>query len=97
MADLERILDNQTMQFPGFAAIYVHDLTHGDEAAVDADVSFSGMSTLKIGMAAAVMRKLDGGIKADDPLSYEVGQWLDYALGESNNFAANQLLRMLSL
>ena len=95
MADLERILDNQTMQFPGFAAIYVHDLTHGDEAAVDDDVSFSGMSTLKIGMAAAVMRKLDGGIKADDPLSYEVGQWLDYALGESNNFAANQLLRWL--
>lgn len=95
MADLERILDNQTMQFPGFAAIYVHDLTRGDEAAVDADVSFSGMSTLKIGIAAAVMRKLEGGVKADDPVSYEVGQWLDYALGESNNYAANLLLQWL--
>ncbi len=95
MADLERVLDAQTMNFPGFAALYVHDLTHGDEAAVDADVSFSGMSTLKIGIAAAVMAKLDGGIKANDPVGYEVGQWLDYALGESNNFAANLLLRYL--
>lgn len=95
MADLERILDNQTMQFPGFAALYVHDLKHDDEAAVDADVSFSGMSTLKIVLAAAVMRKLPGGVQADDPVSYEVGQWLDYALGESNNYAANLLLRWL--
>lgn len=95
MADLERYLDNQTLQFPGFAAIYVHDLTLDDEAAVDADVSFSGMSTLKIGLAAAVMRKLPNGILADDPVSYEVGQWLDYALGESNNYAANLLLRYI--
>lgn len=95
MADLERILDNQLMSFPGFAAVYVHDLTHGDEAAVDADVSFSGMSTLKIGIAAAVMRKLPNGIPADDPVGYEVGQWLDYGLGESNNYAANLLLRYI--
>jgi beta-lactamase class A len=95
MADLERILDNQTSQFPGFAAMYVHDLTHDDEASVDSDVSFSGMSTLKIGIAAAVMTKIEGGIKPNDPISYEVGQWLDYALGESNNFAANLLLRYL--
>jgi hypothetical protein len=95
MADLERILDNQTMQFPGFASIYVHDLTHDDEASVDSDVSFSGMSTLKIGIAAAVMAKLEGGVKKDDPVSFEVGQWLDYALGESNNYAANLLLRWL--
>ncbi len=95
MADLERYLDNQTLQFPGFAAFYVHDLTLDDEAAVDADVSFSGMSTLKIGLAAAVMRKLPNGIQADDAVSYEVGQWLDYALGESNNYAANLLLRYI--
>jgi hypothetical protein len=95
MADLQRVLNAQTLDFPGFAAIYVHDLTAGDEAIVDGDVSFSGMSTMKIGIAAAVMRKLDGGIKADDPAAYEVGQWLDYALGESNNSAANLLLRYL--
>lgn len=95
MADLERVLNTQTLDFPGFAAIYVHDLVAGDEANVDGDVAFSGMSTMKIGIAAAVMRKLDGGIKKDDPVSYEVGQWLDYALGESNNYAANLLLRYI--
>jgi len=95
MADLERTLDTQTMDFPGFAAVYVHDLRHDDEASVDSDVSFSGMSTLKVAIAAAVMRKLPGGIKADDPVSYEVGQWIDYALGESNNYAANLLLRYI--
>ena len=95
MADLQRVLNTQTLDFPGFAAIYIHDLTAGDEAIVDGDVAFSGMSTMKIGIAAAVMRKLDGGIRKDDPTGYEVGQWLDYALGESNNSAANLLLRYL--
>ena len=95
MADLQRVLNAQTLDFPGFAAIYVHDLVAGDEAIVDGDVAFSGMSTMKIGIAAAVMRKLDGGIRKDDSVGYEVGQWLDYALGESNNSAANLLLRYL--
>lgn len=95
MADLERVLNTQTLQFPGFAAIYVHDLMQDDEASVDSDVSFSGMSTLKIGIAAAVMRKLSAGVQADDPDSQEIGLLLDYALGESNNQAANQLLRFL--
>lgn len=95
MADLQRIIDNQTMQFPGFASVYVHDLTHGDEAIVDGDVSFSGMSTLKIGIATAVMAKLKNGVEKDDPVSFKVGQWLDYGLGESNNYAANLLLRWL--
>ncbi len=95
MDDLARALNTNTMQFPGFAAIYAHDLVLDDEAAVDADVSFSGMSTLKIGIAAAVMRKLANGVAADDPAAQEIGLLLDYALGESNNFAANQLLGFL--
>ncbi len=95
MADLERVLNTQTLQFPGFASIYVHDLAQDDEASVDSDVSFSGMSTLKIGIATAVMRKLANGIQDDDPDSQAIGLLLDYALGESNNYAANQLLAFL--
>ena len=91
-AALEQTLNLYTVDFPGFAALYIQDLTTGEEAKVDADVSFSGMSTLKIGIAAAIMQKLDGGIKADDPRSRDIGIWVDYALGESNNHAANQLL-----
>lgn len=95
MTELARALNAYTADFPGFAALYIQDLTTGEEANVDADVAFSGMSTLKIAIAAAVMQKLDGGIKADDPVSHDVGVWLDYALGESNNQAANQLLSWL--
>lgn len=95
MADLERAINSKLSDFPGFAAVYVHDLVVGDEANVDSDVSFSGMSTLKIAIATAIMHKLNGGVKADDPVSYEVGQWLDFALGESSNYAANFLLRFL--
>lgn len=93
--DLATILDRYTADFPGFAAIYLRDLTTDEEAVVDPDVAFSGMSTIKIAIALAVMQKLDGGIQADDPTSANVGQWLDYALGESNNYAANQLLQWL--
>ncbi len=92
---LARTLDNYTADFPGFAAFYLHDLTTDEEVNIDADIAFSGMSTLKIGIVAAVLQKLDGGIRADDPVSRDIGLWIDYALGESNNHAANQLLSWL--
>ncbi len=95
LTDLARELDRYLSNFPGFAAVYVQDLTSGQEGAVDADVSFSGMSTLKIAIAAAVMHKLDNGIDGGDATAVQVGQWLDYALGESNNYAANMLLQFL--
>lgn len=93
--DLARELDSYTSGFPGFAAIYIHDLLSDQEGGVDADVSFSGMSTLKIGLIAAVMQKLERGVHSGDEESRLVGQWIDYALGESNNYAANQLLNFL--
>ena len=95
MDDLAQELNSYLANFPGFAAVYVHDLRTDQEATVDADVSFSGMSTLKIAIAAAIMQKLKHGIAAGDDESEAVGQWLDYALGESNNHAANQLLAFL--
>jgi beta-lactamase class A len=95
MEDLAREIDAYLLNFPGFGAAYVQDLRNGEEARVDADVSFSGMSTLKIGIVSAIMAKLPNGIAADDEESDLVGQWVDYALGESNNHAANQLLSYL--
>lgn len=94
MEDLSRALDSYTSNFPGFAAIYVHDLTTDAEAHVDDEVAFSGMSTLKIAIVAAIMAQEDG-IAPDNPGGYEIGQWIDFALGESNNYAANLLLRQL--
>lgn len=95
MDDLAREINTYLMNFPGFGAAYVVDLQTGEQAAVDADVSFSGMSTLKIAVAAAVMAQLPNGIAADDQEADLVGQWMDYALGESNNHAANQLIAFL--
>lgn len=93
MADLQQAIDNYLSTFPGFAAAYVYDIPNQEEANVDADVSFSGMSTLKISLAAAVMQQMDG-LPAGRK-SYEIGQWIDLALGESNNYAANLLINWL--
>ncbi len=95
MSDLQQALNDYLSNFPGFAAVYVHDLRTDEEATVDADVSFSGMSTLKIGIATALMHLLKNGIEADNPKVDQVGQWLDLALGESNNQAANLVLTYL--
>lgn len=93
MADLQRALNDYLLDFPGFGSVYVEDLaetpTPGVKAEVDVDVAFSGMSTLKIGIVANIFQRMDGVEDAD------VGQWMDYALGESSNFAANLLLRRL--
>lgn len=94
MDDLADALDSYLSNFPGFAAVYVHDLNTDEVGTVDADVSFSGMSTLKIAIAMAVMQKMDG-LPAGDDTAFEVGQWIDFALGESNNFAANLLVQYL--
>ncbi|MEM7128305.1 MAG: serine hydrolase [Chloroflexota bacterium] len=94
MVDLASALDNYLSNFPGFAAVYVHDILQEKTAEVDVDVSFSGMSTLKIAVVAAVMEQIEG-LPAGDNQAFEIGRNIDYALGESNNFAANQLLRYL--
>jgi hypothetical protein len=94
MDDLTAALDAYSASFPGFAAAYVHDFVADSSAAMDADVAFSGMSTLKIAIVTAAMEKLDG-MPEGDRVAAEVGQWIDFALGESNNYAANLLLNWL--
>ena len=84
LADLQRALDAHLSTFPGFAAVYVQDLRTGESIGVDADVAFSGMSTLKIGIVAALFQRRDG-LPADRADAVLFSQQLDYALGESNN------------
>lgn len=87
---LAAALDDFTANFPGFASFYLQDLTTGEAVEFDSHVAFSGMSTLKLVIVMAVMRDIDG-IVADPDL----GQWIDLALGDSNNAAANILLYAL--
>ena len=85
--DLAGVLNTFTSDFPGFAAVYIQDLASGEEGAVDVDVAFSGMSTMKVAIVTALFGRMDG---VEDR---EIGQLIDYALGESNNVAANGVLR----
>ncbi len=87
--DLAAVLNTFTSDFPGFAAIYVQDLATGEEGSVDVDVAFSGMSTMKVAIVTALFAQMEG---VEDG---EIGQLIDYALGESNNVAANGVLRQV--
>ena len=89
--DLAAVLNSFTSDFPGFAAIYVQDLASGEEGAVDVDVAFSGMSTMKLAIVAAIFHQED--MSEGTEYLALLGQLIDYALGESNNVAANGLLR----
>lgn len=96
MADLEAaIADYLESNFPGFGSLYVEDLLRDERAEVHADVAYSGMSTVKIGIALDVMRRLEQGVHPDDGWSVQLGQLIDHMLGDSNNFAANYLLAQL--
>lgn len=88
MGDLTQVLSRTLSTFPGFAAIYVRDLQNDTEANVDADVAFSGMATLKLALATAMLAQGSGA-------NPESGQRIDLALYEADNQAANQLLRSL--
>lgn len=94
MADLQAALDTYLANFPGFAAVAVVDLQHGDEANVDADVAFSGIGPIKLGLVAAALSQantLSPTVSASQPIS----QLLDLALLENENTAANNLLALL--
>ncbi len=87
---LAKTLDAYTADFLGFASFYLQDLTTGEVAEFDSHVAFSGMSTVKLLIVMAVMRDIEGIVSAPD-----LGQWIDLALGDSNNAAANLLLSAL--
>lgn len=94
MADLGAALDSYLADFPGFAAVAVVDLQQGDEANVDADVAFSGVGPIKLGIVAAVLRQshtLSPTINASQPIS----RLIDLALLENDNTETNELLRLL--
>ncbi len=94
MRDLQQALNDYLANFPGFAAVYVHDLSHGDEANVDAAVAFSGLGPLKIGIVAAVLQQTLAVSPTVGPGS-ELDRLINTALLENDNGAANTLLGRL--
>lgn len=95
MTDLAATLSRILGDFPGTAGVYVRDLSTGEEALVNGDVTFSGAGTLHVPLGVLLMQRLRNGVPAGNDLAQQLGQWLDYALGASNNYFANELLAWL--
>ena len=73
--------------FDGISAIYAVDLTTGSTAGWNADAHFPAASTAKLGVLAAVLRRL-GSRPEDSTAFYDLRQ----LAGWSSNLAANRLL-----
>lgn len=88
MMDLTTVVSSTLSTFPGFAAVYVRDLQHGEEANVDGEVAFSGMATIKLALLTAAFAQLK-------PEDSTIAQAIAQTLAEDDNTAANQLLTLL--
>ncbi|PKO23191.1 MAG: hypothetical protein CVU38_05390 [Chloroflexi bacterium HGW-Chloroflexi-1] len=89
MAALGELLQARVEQFPGIASVFLHDIPTGEEIAIDADVAYAGMSTLKIIIVSEVYRKLDA------PPDAEVSRLISETMAVSGNFTANLLLGVI--
>ena len=74
--------------FPGTSGIYVENLRTGAGAAWNARARFPAASTLKIGIAIEVLRRLD----ARPPPGSSLDRLLELMLVHSDNAASNELL-----
>lgn len=86
-AVLERTIAPLAREFPGTAGVYVQSLTGGGGAAWNARASFPGASTMKLGIAAAVLARHTG-IPAPGS---QVAALLSSMLMHSDNASANAL------
>jgi len=89
MKALEALLKARMDQFPGIGGVFVHQTTTGEEAAVNADVAYAGMSTIKIAIVEEVFRKLKA------PPDAETTGIITQTTALSNNHAANLLLGII--
>ena len=89
-APLQRELRRLGVLFPGWAAIYTHDLRTGRAAGWNADALFPAASTVKLGVLVAVLRRWYPHVE-----SPQVEPDLRALIGWSSNLAANRLLRLV--
>ncbi len=89
MDALAELLKARLDQFPGIASVYVHHIPTGKEIAINADVAYAGMSTMKIAILAQLYRKLD------HPPGVETTKLITETTSLSGNFSANLLLGII--
>ncbi|MCX6028024.1 MAG: serine hydrolase [Chloroflexi bacterium] len=86
---LTELLQTRAAQFPGTVGLFLHHLSTGDEVAINADVAFSAMSTMKLAILTETYRKLN---TAPDP---QTTQWINETVALAGNGAANELLGLI--
>lgn len=86
-AALDSKLEALGRSFPGYAAVWVHDLSSGTSAGWNTDARFPAASTVKLGVLIATLRRLRHPERS--PLDYE----LRALTGWSSNLATNLLVR----
>jgi hypothetical protein len=87
-ARLQQELRRLGASFPGWSAIYTHDLRTGRAAGWNADARFPAASTVKLGVLAAVLRRWPHAAARLEPDLRALTGW-------SSNLAANRLLRLV--
>ncbi len=89
IALLAELLQTRAAQFPGIVGLFLHHLATGDEVALNADVAFSAMSTMKLAVLTETYRKLSA---APD---VQTTQWINETVALAGNGAANELLGLI--
>jgi beta-lactamase class A len=89
MTALEELLKARLKEFPGIASVFLHHIPSGQEVAINADVAYAGMSTMKILILSELYRKLD------QPPGIETTRLITETMSLSGNFTANLLLRII--
>ncbi len=86
LADLLRA---RMARFDGVAGLFLYSLPTGQEVAINADVAYSGMGTLKLAILIETMRKLDA------PLAPYTTQMISQTAALAGTSAANELLALI--
>jgi beta-lactamase class A len=89
IAALRDLLQARLDLFPGIASLFLHHIPTGDEIAINADVAYAGMSTLKIAIVTELYRHLD------EPPDVETSKLISETMALSGNFTANLLLGII--
>ncbi len=86
---LTELLQARMDQFPGVAGLFLQHIPTGEEVAVNADVAYSGMGTMKLAILQEVLRKLE---TAPDP---RTGLLISQTVSAAGVSSANELLALI--
>ncbi len=88
--ELEKLLVARAEQFPGIVSIFIRQASGDEEVAIEPEIAFAGMSTMKIPIMLELYRSV-----IDGQPDIETTKLLTETLGLSGNFTANLLLRLI--